>query len=181
MHFGVLWWTAVCFGQASSVNRLFILRTFNYKKRREWSYSYTYMWWRLATLYNGHRGFVLNPLNNTYNNNNNNNNNNRRSFYIKDHLVSRKKQVPFSMAIEMGNPCTSVFPNTRALEQQEWNKIKKQTKTERRETLVWEDVKRARKRSPDGLSQANPNSIIINIWYCLIINIWYCLIIYTSW
>ena len=29
---------------------------------------------------------------------------------------------------EMGNSCKSVFPNTRAWEQQEWNMIKKQTK-----------------------------------------------------
>ena len=28
----------------------------------------------------------------------------------------------------MGNSCTSVFPNTRSWEQQERNKIKKQTK-----------------------------------------------------
>ena len=33
----------------------------------------------------------------------------------------------------MGNSCTSVFPNTRALEQQECNKITKQTKTIRKE------------------------------------------------
>ena len=33
----------------------------------------------------------------------------------------------------MGNSCTSVFPNTCAREQQELNKIKKQTKKVRRE------------------------------------------------
>ena len=33
----------------------------------------------------------------------------------------------------MGSSCTSVFPNTLAWEQQERNKIKKQTKKVRRE------------------------------------------------
>ena len=41
----------------------------------------------------------------------------------------------------MGNSCTSVFPNTGARQQQEWNKIKKQTKTVRREAWVWNGKK----------------------------------------
>ena len=28
-------------------------------------------------------------------------------------IGAHREQVPFSMAIEMGNSCTSVFPNTR--------------------------------------------------------------------
>ena len=39
-----------------------------------------------------------------------------------------KNKVPFSMAIGNGKLCMSVFPNTRTWEQQERNKIKKQTK-----------------------------------------------------
>ena len=39
----------------------------------------------------------------------------------------------------------SIFPNTLAWEQQEWNKIKKQTKKVRREAWVWKEVKQARK------------------------------------
>ena len=45
---------------------------------------------------------------------------------------------------DMGNSCTSVFPNTRAWEEQERNKTKKQTKMVRRETWVWKEAKRAR-------------------------------------
>ena len=61
---------------------------------------------------------------------------------------------------EMGNSCTSVFPNTRAWEQQEWNKIEKQTKTVRRVSL--ERSKAGRKKtSPDGLSLPNQTKIII--------------------
>ena len=33
-----------------------------------------------------------------------------------------KNKVPFSMAIETEKSCTSVFPNNRAWQQQEWNK-----------------------------------------------------------
>ena len=44
-----------------------------------------------------------------------------------------KKEVPFSMAIEMGNSGTSVFTNTREWEQKERNKIMKQTKKVSRE------------------------------------------------
>ena len=60
----------------------------------------------------------------------------------------------------MGNSCTSVFPNTRAWEQQERNKIKKWTKKVRSEA----DEK---KISLDCLSLPNQNTIITNIifWY----------------
>ena len=47
----------------------------------------------------------------------------------------------------MGNSCTSVFPNTSAWQQQEWNKTKRQTKNVRREAWVWKDVKRRHKKS----------------------------------
>ena len=33
----------------------------------------------------------------------------------------------------MGNSCTSVFPNTRAWEQQEWNKTKKQEEEDKKQ------------------------------------------------
>ena len=36
-------------------------------------------------------------------------------------ISARREQVPFSMAMEMENSCTSVFPNTRAWEQQDRN------------------------------------------------------------
>ena len=48
-------------------------------------------------------------------------------------LPGEKRKVPFSMAIEHGNSCMSVFPNTQAWEQQEPNKTKKQMKMVRRE------------------------------------------------
>ena len=62
----------------------------------------------------------------------------------------------------MGNSCTSVFPNTRAWEQQERNKIKKQAKEVRREESMEKSKAGAKKRSPDGLSHHNQNTIIIN-------------------
>ena len=39
-----------------------------------------------------------------------------------------KKEATFSIAIGISNSCKSAFPNTRAWEQQERNKIKKQMK-----------------------------------------------------
>ena len=49
----------------------------------------------------------------------------------------------------------------------EIRQIKWQTKKVRREAWVWKEVKRGTKeRSPDGLSQPNQNTILINIiWY----------------
>ena len=65
----------------------------------------------------------------------------------------------------MGNSCTSVFQNTHAWEQQEWNKRKKRTKTVSREAWVWKAAKRARK-SPIGQSQPNQIIYLINItWF----------------
>ena len=43
-----------------------------------------------------------------------------------------------------GNSCTSVFPNTHAWEQQEWNKTMRQRKTHRREAWVRKKAQRAR-------------------------------------
>ena len=41
-------------------------------------------------------------------------------------IASRKKKIPISTVIwEIWNSCTSVFPNTRAWEQQEGNKKKR--------------------------------------------------------
>ena len=54
----------------------------------------------------------------------------------------------------MGNSCTGVFPNTRAWEQQERNKTKKQTKMVRSKAGT-------NKRFPNGLSHPNQNTIII--------------------
>ena len=45
---------------------------------------------------------------------------------------------------DMGNLCTSVFPNTHAWEQHERNNTKTQTKKVRREAWVWKEAKRAR-------------------------------------
>ena len=46
----------------------------------------------------------------------------------------------------MGHSCISVFTNTRSWEQQEWNKIKKQTNKVRREAWVWKEAKWAQKK-----------------------------------
>ena len=52
----------------------------------------------------------------------------------------------------MGNSCTSAFPNTHAWEQQERNKIKRQTKMVRREARVWKEAKRERtKEDPTAI------------------------------
>ena len=78
--------------------------------------------------------------------------------------LSEKKQVPFSMAKEMWNSCTRVFPNTRALEQQEWNN--KETDEESKKRGVSMERSKAgtkEKRSPDGLNYHNQDTIIINI------------------
>ena len=64
----------------------------------------------------------------------------------------------------MGNACTSVFPNTQAWEQQERNKTKRQTEMVRREGVSMERSKAGtKKRSPDGLSHPNRNTILTNI------------------
>ena len=65
----------------------------------------------------------------------------------------------------MGNSCTSVSQTlVHAWQQQEWNKIKKQTKV-RREAWVWNKSKAStkEKRSIHGLIYHNQNTIIINI------------------
>ena len=56
----------------------------------------------------------------------------------------------------MGNSCTSVFPNTCAWEQQEWNKTKTDDEGKKRGVSM-------ERRSPDGPSHPNRNTIIINI------------------
>ena len=48
----------------------------------------------------------------------------------------------------MWNLCTSVFKNTHAWEQQEWNKTKKQNKKARGEEWVFKEVKGAQKKVP---------------------------------
>ena len=65
------------------------------------------------------------------------------------------------MAIGNGDSCRNGFPNTRAWEQQEWNKIKKQTN--KRDVSVERSEAGTKKRSPDCLSHPNQNTIIINI------------------
>ena len=62
----------------------------------------------------------------------------------------------------MGNSSSSVLPNTRAWEQQERNKIMKQTRKVRREAGVQKEASRHEKKSPDGLSHPNQNIIKIN-------------------
>ena len=62
----------------------------------------------------------------------------------------------------MGNSCTSVFSNTRAWEQRERNKKKKEDGKKRGVSI--ERNKAGKKtKSPDGLSHPNQNTIIINI------------------
>ena len=82
--------------------------------------------------------------------------------------ISRREKLRYhSVWIqETGNSCTSVFPNPCAWEQQERNNTMKQTKTHRREALSMEkSTAGTNKRSPDGLSHPNRNTIIINkIW-----------------
>ena len=64
------------------------------------------------------------------------------------------------MAIGNVELSKTVFPNTRALEQQEWNKTKKQKKNIRREEWVWKEaILERKKRRPDGVkatAQAYP-------------------------
>ena len=67
-------------------------------------------------------------------------------FPIFHAFAERNQKVPFSMAIgQVHNLCTSVFPNTYAWEQQEWNKIQKQLKKVRREAWVWKEVWKEKK------------------------------------
>ena len=64
----------------------------------------------------------------------------------------------------MENSCKNVFTNTRAREQQERNNIKKQTNKSRREAGVWKEAKRVwKKRTPDGPSHLNQNTIMKKI------------------
>ena len=64
-----------------------------------------------------------------------------------------KTQVPFSMDIGNVELMHECFPNTRAWEQQEWNKLKKQTKKERRGvSMERRKAGKKGKRSSDGLS-----------------------------
>ena len=62
----------------------------------------------------------------------------------------------------MGNSCTSVFPNTCAWEQQERSKTMRQTKTQKRGVSMEKSTAGTNKRSPDGLSHPNRNTIITN-------------------
>ena len=63
---------------------------------------------------------------------------------------------------ETGNSCTSVFPNTHAWEQQE---CKTDEDTQKRGMSMEKSTAGTNKRSPDGLSHPNQNTIIINkIW-----------------
>ena len=62
----------------------------------------------------------------------------------------------------MGNSCTSVFPNTSAWEQQERNKTKETDEDGKKRGSSMERSKAGtNKRSPDGLSHPNQNTIII--------------------
>ena len=72
----------------------------------------------------------------------------------------------------MGNSCTSVFPNTRAWEQQERNKTKKTDEDGKKRGVSMERSKAGtNKRSPDRLSHPNQKTIIISkIWKYFIRN-----------
>ena len=71
-----------------------------------------------------------------------------------------------------GNSCTSVFPNNRAWEQQQ-KRNKKETDEDGKKRGVSMERSKAgtNKRSPNGLTHPNQNTIIINkIWYYFIRN-----------
>ena len=62
----------------------------------------------------------------------------------------------------MGNSCTSVFPNTRAWEQQDRNKTMKQRKKEE-ENKCGKKYRRQEKRSPGaGLSKLRTNCVAVS-------------------
>ena len=61
-----------------------------------------------------------------------------------------------------GKSCTSVFQNTRAWEQQEWNKTMRQTNTDRRKAWVWKKVKRARNKEVPTAYHYLKNTIAYN-------------------
>ena len=60
----------------------------------------------------------------------------------------------------MRNSGTSVFPKTRALEN---NKRKKQKKKVRKRCMSGKKYSRHEKSTPDGISLPNQNTILINI------------------
>ena len=70
---------------------------------------------------------------------------------------------------DMGNSCTSVFPNTHAWEQQERNKTKETDEDGKKRGVSMERSKAGtNKEVPNGLSHPNQNIIIISkIWYYL--------------
>ena len=79
----------------------------------------------------------------------------KRNFDLKDHLVSRRKQVPFSMAIEMENSCKHLRMGTARMNYD--NGTEEEGK--RREVNIRKEVQRARRiTSPDGLTTAWANS-----------------------
>ena len=53
----------------------------------------------------------------------------------------------------MVKSCTSVFPNTRACEHQEWNKTKETDEEIKKRGMSMERSKAGTKESRDGLSQ----------------------------
>ena len=61
----------------------------------------------------------------------------------------KNKEVPFSMAIEMGNSCTRVFPNTRTWEQQEGNETDEEGK--KRGVSMEKSKALAKERIPDSV------------------------------
>ena len=63
----------------------------------------------------------------------------------------------------MGNSCKSVFPNTRAWEQQEWNKRATEEEGKKRWVSMERSKTGTKGRSTDGLSLPNQNTTIINI------------------
>ena len=63
-----------------------------------------------------------------------------------DYFTSRKKKVPFTMAIGNWQLMQECLPKHSCREQQERNKTKKQTNKVRREALAWKEVKWARKK-----------------------------------
>ena len=65
--------------------------------------------------------------------------------FIAFHKLKRESTIPDGYR-KWGTHARVFFPNTRAWELQEWNKIKKQTKNVRRDAWVWKEAKRERKK-----------------------------------
>ena len=63
----------------------------------------------------------------------------------------------------MGNSCKSVFPNSSECEQQEWNNKETYEEGKKRGASMEISNVGTKKKSPNGLSLPNQNTIITNV------------------